>query len=148
MTDVAVQPPLTPHQVRLRTMETCLKWASLVVALAIPACVLSTAIWDVWNVVLVFMALLAVWTLGIIAYAVVVASPYVRFSLRALLLSLLTLQPPLMFLFHHDGFVIVIGFLLLMLWFILVAAMLARSIWNTHAAMHPSPVSVPPEPQS
>lgn len=93
------------------------------------------------------MGVLAVWTFGILVYAVLAASPYVRFSLRALLLSFLALQIPILFLFHHDGFVVVIGFLLLFLWFIIVSAVIARSIWMTHAAMHPAPAPVSPEPQ-
>lgn len=147
MSDVALKPPPTPLQARLRALETCLKWASLVVALAVPVCAVTATFWDVWNSVFVFMGLLAVWTLGIITYALVSASPYIRFSLRAILLGLLPLPIPLVFLFHHDGFVIVIGFLLLMLWFVIAAAMIARSIWKTHAAMHPAPESAPPEPQ-
>jgi len=148
MTDVALEPPLTPQQARLRTIETWLKRASLVVALAIPVGVVCAILWDAGNVVVAFMSLLAVWTLGFIAYAVVAASPYVRFAPRTILLSLLPLPIPVLFLFHKDGFVIVIGFLLLMLWLTLVAGMLAYSIWKTHAAMHPpaAPASAPPEP--
>jgi len=148
MSDAVLEPTFTPRQARVRAIETCLKWASLVVASAIPVCVVCATIWDVWNVVLVFMGLLAVWTLGVIVYAVVIAAPYVRFSLRAFLFSLFMLVIPLIFLFHHDGFVVVIGFLLLVLWFTLVVATIGHSIWKTHAAMHSSPVPAPPEPQS
>lgn len=148
MTDVAVQPAITPHQSRLRTLETCLKWASLLLALALPVGVVCTTVWDAWNVVFAFMGLLAVWTLIVAVYACVAASPYIRFSLRALLIALFTLQIPVLFLFHHDGFVVVIGFLLLFLWFILVSAAVARSIWNTYSIMHPPEASAPPEPQA
>lgn len=148
MTDAVVETPSTPHQLRLRALETGMKWATLVVALALPVCVGCAFVWDAWTVVFGFMGLLAVWTLGIVAYAVVAASPYIRFSLRALILAVLALQIPVLFLFHSDGFVVVIGFLLLFLWFILVSAMLARSIWRAHAAMHPSPAALPPEPHA